>query len=279
MDNHHNHTGVYAAIAASTLITLIGTYIFVQQPQIDQVGGRANYKLYKEMVNNPKYTENVKSSLESQAKILSGDQAAPSDNAQQPAADPKASGSLTQDDIASITKSAYIRGNKDAQILWVEYSDLECPFCKRLHDSGAIKNLEAKYGNKMAFSFKHYPLPFHPTALPAALNAECVGELGGSTKFYAFVEGIFSKGTPTQAEIDGVLKDIGVDAKKVQACVESGKYKDKITASQNEGSNKFGVNGTPGNVLINTKTGKYEVVSGAQPEANFDAAITRLLAE
>jgi hypothetical protein len=46
-----------------------------------------------------------------------------------------------------------------------------------------------------------------------------------------------------------------------------------------EGSSKFGVNGTPGNVLINTKTGKYEVVSGAQPEANFDAAITRLMAE
>ncbi len=279
MDNHHGHTGVYAAIAASTLITLIGTYIFVQQPQIDQVGGRANYKLYKEMVNNAKYAENVKSSLESQAKILSGDQAAPSDNAQQPAADPKASGSLTQDDIASITKSAYIRGNKDAQILWVEYSDLECPFCKRLHDSGAITNIEKKYGNKLAFSFKHYPLPFHPTALPAALNAECVGELGGSTKFYAFVEGIFSKGTPTQDVIDSVLKEIGTDTKKVKACVDAGTFKDKVTASQNEGSNKFGVNGTPGNVLINTKTGKYEVVSGAQPEANFDAAITRLLAE
>jgi protein-disulfide isomerase len=44
-----------------------------------------------------------------------------------------------------------------------------------------------------------------------------------------------------------------------------------------EGSSKFGVNGTPGNVLINTKTGKYEVVSGAQPEANFAAAIERLL--
>jgi protein-disulfide isomerase len=46
---------------------------------------------------------------------------------------------------------------------------------------------------------------------------------------------------------------------------------------QSEGSTKFSVNGTPGNVLINTKTGKYEVVSGAQPEANFAAAIERLL--
>ncbi len=131
----------------------------------------------------------------------------------------------------------------------------------------------------MAFVFKHYPLPFHPTALPAAQAAECVGEIGGSAKYYAFVETIFSKGTPTQDEIDSVLKEIGVDAKKVKTCADSGKFKEKINASQSEGSSKFGVNGTPGNVLINTKTGKYEVVSGAQPEANFDAAIGRLLAE
>ncbi|MCB9807554.1 thioredoxin domain-containing protein [Candidatus Peribacteria bacterium] len=172
-----------------------------------------------------------------------------------------------------------MRGNESAQILWVEYSDLECPFCKRLHDSGAIKNLETKYGSKLAFAFKHYPLPFHPTALPAALNAECVGEIGGSNKFYAFVESVFIKGTPTQSVIDSVLSEIGVDAKKVQSCVASNKYKEKIDADQSEGSSKFGVNGTPGNVLINTKTGKYEVVSGAQPESNFDAAIGRLLAE
>jgi predicted DsbA family dithiol-disulfide isomerase len=59
----------------------------------------------------------------------------------------------------------------------------------------------------------------------------------------------------------------------------AGKFKARVDAHMAEGSSKFGVNGTPGNVLINTKTGKYEVVSGAQPEANFDAAITRLMAE
>lgn len=46
-----------------------------------------------------------------------------------------------------------------------------------------------------------------------------------------------------------------------------------------EGSSLFSVNGTPGNVLINNKTGKYEVISGAFPEGSFDAAIARLLAE
>ena len=167
----HNHSTVYAAIAASTIISIVANYFMIQKPQIDQVGGRANYKLYQDMVSNPKYAENVKQSLESQGKMLNGDQ--PTDNTQ-PTAEPKATGSLTSDDIAKLTKDTYVKGDESAQILWIEYSDLECPFCKRLHDSGAIKNLEAKYGKKLAFAFKHYPLPFHQTALPAAEAAECV---------------------------------------------------------------------------------------------------------
>lgn len=275
----HNHSTIYAAIAASTIISIVANYFMIQQPQIDQVGGRENYKLYQKMVNNPKYTENVKQSLEAQEKTLDGGQPANPEAPQQPTAEPKATGTLSQDDIAGVLKDTYTQGNKNASIVWIEYSDLECPFCKRLHDSGAIKNLEAKYGDKLAFVFKHYPLPFHPTALPAAQNAECVAEVGGSAKFYAFVESVFVKGVPNQSVIDSVLKEIGVDAKKVQSCVDGGKFKSRIDAHMAEGSSKFGVNGTPGNVLINTKTGKYEVVSGAQPEANFDAAIVRLLAD
>ncbi len=276
MDNH-NHSGVYMAIAASTIISIVANYFLVQMPQVDQVGGRANYKLYKEMVNSSKYAENVKQSLESQTGTLNGEQPAP--DAQQPTPEPQTTGSLSQDDIAKLTADTYVKGDKSAQILWIEYSDLECPFCKRLHDSGAIKNLETKYGSKLAFAFKHYPLPFHPTAMPAAQAAECVGEAGGSAKYFAFVESIFVKGTPTQAVIDAAVKEIGLNATTIKTCTDAGKFKSRVDAHMAEGSSKFGVNGTPGNVLINTKTGKYEVVSGAQPEANFDAAITRLMAE
>lgn len=275
MDNH-NHSRIYAAIAASTIITIVANYFLVQMPQIDQVGGRENYKLYKEMVNSSQYAQNVKQSLESQTGTLNGEQ--PSADTP-PAADPQATGSLTQDDIAKLTADTYVKGDKAAQILWIEYSDLECPFCKRLHDSGAIKNLEAKYGSKLALAFKHYPLPFHPQAMPAAQAAECVGEAGGSAKYFAFVESIFAKGTPSQDVIDAAVKEAGLNAATIKKCVDSGKFKARVDAHMAEGSSKFGVNGTPGNVLINTKTGKYEVVSGAQPEANFDAAIIRLMAE
>ncbi len=276
MDKHNQHIGVYGAIAGSLVVSLLGTYLIVQNQQVEQVGGRENYKTYQKMVKNPKYGDNIKQSLEAQIAQMEGNEdGAPAKD--KPAAEPKATGNLSQEDISSLTKDVYVKGDKNASILWVEYSDLECPFCKRLHDSGAIKNLEAKYGNKLAVAFKHYPLPFHQTALPAAESAECVGEAGGSVKYYAFIEGVFSKGTPTQEVIDSVVKEIGLDAAKIKACADSKKFADKITMQQSEGSSKFSVNGTPGNVLVNTKTGKYEVVSGAQPEANFAAAIERLL--
>jgi protein-disulfide isomerase len=231
MDNHH-HSRVYAAIALSTVVSLLANYFMIQKPEIDRYGGRENYKLYQAMIKNPKFAENVKQSLESQEKMLNGEQPANDDqpNPQQP----KTTGSLTQYDLESITKDAFVKGNASAQILWIEYSDLECPFCKRLHDSGAIRNLETKYGDKLAFIFKHYPLPFHPTAMPSAQAAECVGEVGGSAKYYAFIEGIFVKGTPTQEAIDAVLKEIGIDSKKIKTCVDSGKFKSKVDASQTE---------------------------------------------
>lgn len=278
MDKHQQHIGVYGAIAGSLVISLLGTYLIVQNQQVEQVGGRENYKMYQKMVKNPKYADNIKQSLEAQIAQMDGKDA-PTPSPSQPSAEPKASGSLSDDEITAVKKGAYIKGDKNADILWIEYSDLECPFCKRLHDSGAISNLEKKYGNKLAVTFKHYPLPFHQQAIPGALAAECVGEAGGANKYFAFVEGVFKKGTPTQETIDAVVKEIGLDSKKIQSCVDSNKFKSVIDAQMSEGSSKFGVNGTPGNVLINTKTGKYEVVSGAQPEANFAAAIDRLLAE
>ncbi len=275
MDKHHPHAGVYGAIAGSLVISLLGTYLIVQNQQVEQVGGRANYKMYQKMVKNPKYGDNIKQSLEAQIAQMEGDEGtAPSNN--QPT-EAKNSGTLEKSDISALLKNTYVKGDEDAPILWIEYSDLECPFCKRLHDSGAISNLEKKYGDKLAFVFKHYPLPFHSTALPAAEAAECVGDIGGSDKYYAFINGVFAKGTPSQEVIDAVVKEIGLDTAKIKACADSKKFADKITAQQSEGSSKFGVNGTPGNVLINTKTGKYEIVSGAQPEANFQAAIDRLM--
>jgi hypothetical protein len=107
----HNHSGVYAWLSLQVRLSASSqTISSIQMPQIDQVGGRANYKLYKEMVNNSKYAENVKQSLESQAGTLNGEQPAP--DTQQPTAEPKATGSLTSDDIAKLTADTYVKGDE-----------------------------------------------------------------------------------------------------------------------------------------------------------------------
>ncbi len=103
----HNHQGIYAAIAASTIVSLLGTYFMVQLPKIEEVGGRANYKIYQSMISSPKYAENVKNSLESNQKVMNGEQ--PTQGNDQQPTEPKATGALTQDDIAGILKGSYVK--------------------------------------------------------------------------------------------------------------------------------------------------------------------------
>jgi|GEM_PF-1519747 len=105
----HTHTPLYAAIAVSTIISLVGTFMIVKMQKIQEVGGRENYKIYERTLKNPKYVENVKQSLESQEKMLNGEQ--PTEQ-NQPAVEPKAAGSLTQTDIANVKKDTYIKGDK-----------------------------------------------------------------------------------------------------------------------------------------------------------------------
>jgi predicted DsbA family dithiol-disulfide isomerase len=61
----------------------------------------------------------------------------------------------------------------------------------------------------------------------------------------------------------GFAKEVGVDEEQIRTCIVSETYKNKINAQMRTGSQKFGITGTPGHVLINTKTGEYKNVSGA----------------
>jgi len=81
--------------------------------------------------------------------------------------------------LEEIKKDSYIKGNKDAAITWIEYSDLECPFCAKLHNSGVPEDLEKKYGDKLNLVFQSFPLGFHKNALPGAEAIECLGKQKG----------------------------------------------------------------------------------------------------
>ncbi len=168
-------------------------------------------------------------------------------------------------ELNPVTSNEHIFGNPNAKIMIVEYSDTECPFCKRFHVT--MHQVVEKYNGKVAWVYRHYPLPMHPPAIKEAEATECAAELGGNTAFWKYVDRLFEI-TPGNngldpAELPKIAAYIGLDVSAFNTCLSSGKYKTLIEKSIAEGS-KAGVSGTPGSFLL--KNGKViESITGAQP--------------
>ncbi len=185
---------------------------------------------------------------------------------------------LDKNNLSIIRKNSYIKGNANAKILWLEYSDMECPFCAKLHNSWTPKDLEKKYGTKLAYSLQHFPLWFHKNALPAAHYLECVWKIKWKDAFYSLEEKIFSsKDSSEKFIIETAVWEMWISNKDLVNCVDNKEFSFKITAQQTRGTKLFGVTWTPWNVLINTTTWEYEVISGAYPTSEFVKIIDRLL--
>ncbi|KKU66631.1 MAG: Periplasmic thiol:disulfide interchange protein DsbA [Parcubacteria group bacterium GW2011_GWA2_47_16] len=151
----------------------------------------------------------------------------------------------------------HILGNPNAPIIMVEYSDLECPFCKSFHKT--MQTLLDEYGKdgKVAWVYRHFPLDIHPKAPKEAEATECAAEMGGNKAFWDYVNGIFAI-TPANngldpAKLPVIAGQIGLDVQAFQTCLDSGKYTEKVKADYSDGL-KAGVNGTPNTVLVLNKT-------------------------
>lgn len=176
---------------------------------------------------------------------------------------------LTADDVKPVDlKRDHIRGNRKANIALIEYSDVECPFCVRHHPT-AQALIDAN--DDVMWVYRHFPLAFHQNATPLAEASECAWEQGGDDAFWAFTDMIFEKGADA-SRIAEYGDASGVDGQKVQDCVDAGTYAQYVQDDMAGGS-AGGVSGTPGNIVLNIKTGETRLVSGAQPLASFQAAV------
>ena len=160
----------------------------------------------------------------------------------------------------------HILGSSDAEIFVVEYSDLECPFCKRYHDN-ALAQLKANYADNdnVAFVFRHFPLdqPYtsqalHPTATEEAIAAECVATLGGDEAFFTFVDAIFastaSNGQYDLSRLPALAVEAGVSRDAFNTCYDNRDTEPIVSRDFQDGINA-GVQGTP-TIFIQTADGK-----------------------
>ncbi|MDP3964609.1 MAG: DsbA family protein [bacterium] len=164
----------------------------------------------------------------------------------------------------------YIRGNPDAKITLIEYSDYECPYCSRFHESAM--QLVAAYPDDVRWVYKHFPLDsLHPQARPAAQAAECAAEQGGNDAFWEYSDALFENQATLGDELFTQLAgDLGLDVNAFTECYDSDTYADKVSADYQEGINA-GVRGTPGNFLNGKSLG------GAVPYSQLEAEVKALL--
>ncbi|MDD3145218.1 MAG: thioredoxin domain-containing protein [Candidatus Gracilibacteria bacterium] len=179
--------------------------------------------------------------------------------------------------LEAIKRDSYIKGNVNAKITWLEYSDLECPYCAKLHATDKTPaTISAKYGDDLNIVFNHFPLYFHNNAQTGAEILECLAAQKGSEAFYELITISYeTKDSSKETLIKEAVK-LGADETKLNKCLEEKTFTKKVTDQMQAGTDLFGVTGTPGNVLINNETGEYEVISGAYPADAFSAIIDKL---
>ena len=170
--------------------------------------------------------------------------------------------------MKAISSDDHIRGNPDAPIKIVEYSDTECPFCKRFH--ATMKEVMDEYGKdgKVAWIYRHFPLDqLHSKARKEAVALECANEQGGNDKFWSYADRLYEI-TPANnsldpAELPKIAQYVGLDTAKFNTCLGSTKY-DKHIEDEVQNAQITGGNGTPWSIVIG-KNGKKYPLSGAQP--------------
>ena len=160
---------------------------------------------------------------------------------------------------------APILGEEDAPVTIVEFSDFQCPYCARFFEQ-TFPQLKENYikTGKVKLAFRHLPLSFHQYAQKTAEASECANEQG---KFWEYHDTVFNNQDQLSDTILSTWAgEIGLDVKKFDDCLESGKYKEKVQADSND-AGSYGVSGTP-SFFINGK-----LLVGAQPYEAFQQVI------
>lgn len=182
--------------------------------------------------------------------------------------------------VPPLNDSDHILGNRNSRLLFVEYSDLECPFCKLFHPT--TKQILEEYKDNLAIVYRHFPLDIHPKARKEAEAAECAQEVGQPDDFWKLIDKIFEV-TPSNNglnldDLPILAKQIGLNENKFTDCLSSGKFVQRIENDYDQGS-KAGVSATPTSFIIDAKTGKTKTITGAVRAEQIKSVIDSMLKE
>jgi protein-disulfide isomerase len=189
----------------------------------------------------------------------------------QPAKQAPPSAAAPAVDMESLIDDDTIKGDPDAPVTIVEFSDFECPFCARFYEQtlGQIEEEYVKTG-KVKMVFRDFPLGFHANAQKAAEAAECAGEQG---KFWEMHDALFDKGVSGGvSSFKQFAADLELDTAEFDECLDSDSMADEVKKDFADGQ-AAGISGTPGSIV------NGQLITGAQPFSVFKQVIEAALAE
>jgi protein-disulfide isomerase len=177
-----------------------------------------------------------------------------------------------------------MRGDPNAPITIIEFSDFQCPFCARFH-SNTLPLIQEEYidTGKVNLVYRDFPLQsIHPNALPAAVAAECANEQG---KFWEYHDILFEKQSSWNkldlnaigSALSQISTEVGLEKQQFDSCLESGKYIDEVQKDLRDGKD-YGVTGTPAFFIGNEEDG-FEQISGAQSINIFRSIFNQQLSQ
>jgi len=175
-------------------------------------------------------------------------------------------------------------GDPNAPITITEYSDYQCPYCKRFSDETEQQLVETyAAGGQIRFIYRSFGLFIGPESQAAAEAAYCAGDQG---KFWEFHDILFANhtgenaGDYTNRKLQAFAETLGLDTTAFNSCLDSGKYKQRVTQDGIDGQ-AAGINATPTFVMTYTVNGetKSKIIEGAQPFSVFQTEIEAALAE
>ncbi len=188
--------------------------------------------------------------------------------------------------VKPVNGEDHIRGNSNAPVKVVEFSDFECPFCKSFHATmKQVMNGYEKDG-KVAWVFRHFAIDeLHSKARKEAQAAECAAEIGGNQGFWAYADRLFeiapSNNRLDLSQLPIVAHDTGLDQAKFESCLSGdqrgGKFATHIEADIQDARTSGGT-GTPYSVVIGSK-GHIFPISGAESYEAVKAIIDVALKE
>ncbi len=182
------------------------------------------------------------------------------------------------DQVRTLGADDFVFGNRNAPVQIIEYSDPECPFCKRFH--GTLQQIAAEYKGKVVWAHRFFPLDsLHSKARKESEAILAAGFLGGNEKFWAYLNRMMDI-TPSNngldfAELPKIAAYVGLDVAQFVDYLESGKAAARVEVDY-KNAVAAGGEGTPFSVVIG-RDGKKYPIAGALPFASVREIVEQAL--